>query len=249
MWMTYRFALERADYTDLSAGRVLQSLPGHPAFPVRLATEIFQRCAAILNATAPYRVYDPCCGGGYLLTVIGSLHKAQISTLYGSDIDPDALHLAERNLALLTRAGLTQRIAQISEMLAQYGKPSHADALESAKRLSTAVEDRDLATHLFAADATSIEEVTRNLQATRIDLVITDLPYGKQSVWQTDHPTQPESWHLLVALRPILTENAVVAICANKQQKIAHEGYRRAEHFQVGKRRIVILQPNRLALK
>ena len=42
--MEYKFASERTNYTDLASGNVFYSLPGHPAFPVRLASEIYQRC-------------------------------------------------------------------------------------------------------------------------------------------------------------------------------------------------------------
>ena len=44
--MQYKFAKEQPDYSDLASGRVFYSLPGHPAFPVRLASEVFQRCLA-----------------------------------------------------------------------------------------------------------------------------------------------------------------------------------------------------------
>ena len=43
--MTYRYALTRESYADLSGG-VLHSAPGFPAFPVRLASEMFQRALA-----------------------------------------------------------------------------------------------------------------------------------------------------------------------------------------------------------
>jgi 23S rRNA (guanine2535-N1)-methyltransferase len=239
--MTYRFALDHVDFTDLATGRVFQGLPGHPAFPVRLATEIFQRCAALADA-APYTIYDPCCGGAYLLSVIGMLHRDQIAYLCGSDIDPDALSLAERNLSLLTREGLTHRIAQIQDLLERYGKPSHAEALQSAERLRSLAGSIDLPSRVFRADATSTSQITTELRDQRIDLVITDLPYGSQSAWQTAEQTQPPSWLLLDVLRSVIARDSVVAICANKQQKIAHEAYRRVEHFQIGKRRIVILK-------
>ncbi len=48
--MPYQFAVDRPNYSDLASGRVLYSVPGHHAFPVRLASEIFQRCLAYLRA-------------------------------------------------------------------------------------------------------------------------------------------------------------------------------------------------------
>jgi 23S rRNA (guanine2535-N1)-methyltransferase len=44
--MQYKYEKTMLDYSDLASGRVFYSLPGHPAFPIRLASEIFQRCLA-----------------------------------------------------------------------------------------------------------------------------------------------------------------------------------------------------------
>src|SRR5262245_42871552 len=99
--MTYRFATEQKDYSDFSAGRVFHSLPG--AFPVRLASEIFQRCMAIRTRNGtPCTVYDPCCGSGYMLGTMVYQHRDQLSRVIGSDIDASALAIAERNLALVS---------------------------------------------------------------------------------------------------------------------------------------------------
>jgi 23S rRNA (guanine2535-N1)-methyltransferase len=175
--------------------------------------------------------------------VIGLLHRDQIARLYASDVDADALQLATRNLALLTRDGLATRIVQIRELLERYGKPSHAQALASAKRLQSSATGEDLTSRLFQADATSVSDLTMALHGEQIDLVITDLPYGSQSTWQTDQQMLSPAWHLLEALHSILTDRTLIAICANKQQKIAHERYRRVDHFQIGKRRVAILRP------
>jgi len=48
---------------------------------------------------------------------------------------------------------------------------------------------------------------------------------------------------MLEALRPILKPGSVVAIAADKAQKIPAENYRRLERFQFGKRRIFIFEP------
>src|SRR5678816_1175376 len=107
--MQYQYAKERVDYSDLTSGRVFYSLPGHPAFPVRLASEIFQRCmayrAAIYDAAGRCTLYDPCCGAAYHLSVLGFLHGEQIGEIIASDIDETALAAARRNLGLLHRDG------------------------------------------------------------------------------------------------------------------------------------------------
>jgi len=103
--MQYQYAKERLDYSDLSSGRVFYSLPGHPAFPVRLSSEIFQHCMAIretaYKVSKPCVLYDPCCGAGYSLSVLGYLHGEKIQQLIGSDVDEKAVAVAKQNLGLL----------------------------------------------------------------------------------------------------------------------------------------------------
>src|SRR5258708_9232946 len=135
--MPYRFVRERANYADLASGQVLYSLPGHPAFPVRLASEIFQRCLAYqpVGHPGPFTLYDPCCGTAYRLTVLGYLHRDSIRTVIGSDIDLKAIERARRNLDLLSLSGLNQRIDELANLETRYAKTSHGAALDSARRL------------------------------------------------------------------------------------------------------------------
>jgi hypothetical protein len=48
---------------------------------------------------------------------------------------------------------------------------------------------------------------------------------------------------MLAALLPVLSGTSIVAIVSDKGQKAVHERYRRLEQFQVGKRRVTILNP------
>jgi 23S rRNA G2445 N2-methylase RlmL len=251
--MPYRFAHERPDYADFAAGPVLYSLPGRPAFPVRLTTEIFQRCQARLRrqgSAGPYMVYDPCCGSGYLLTTLAYLHWPALRRLAGSDMDAEAISLAARNLSMLTLAGVDARIAQLAELSRQYGKPAHAQALAGAERLrARLLAYRDLlpiASRVFVANALDAADLCSQLGAGAVDIVIADLPYGQRSSWQGVGPgaeaVDPE-WQLLEALRGVLAPASIVALTATKQRKAAHEGYRRAGQLQVGKRRTLFFEP------
>lgn len=53
--MPYRPATARSDHRDLASGFVLRSAPGYPAFPVRLAQELFLRAAAYLPVRVGHR--------------------------------------------------------------------------------------------------------------------------------------------------------------------------------------------------
>lgn len=242
--MQYKFVTEQSDYTDLASGRVFHSLSGHPAFPVRLASEILQRCQAVRVAcggVGPCVLYDPCCGAGYALSVLGCLHREMFSEVIGSDVDERAVTLAAQNLSLLNPAGLDQRIAQLQQLFAAYGKPSHAEALTSAATLrERIISFAPLPVHAFCANATDTSAMAAGLRGSKADIVFADIPYGQHSQWQGagDSPAQA----MLTALIPLLSPASVIAIASDKQQKISHVQYQRIEHFQLGKRRVVILR-------
>ena len=243
--MKYRFAVERENYEDLSSGRVLYGRPGATAFPVRIANEIFQRCAARLNernAPPPYSLYDPCCGGGYLLTVLGLLHGADLQRIVASDIDAEAVERARRNLSLLTVAGMERRLAELRAMAEEFGKPSHREAIESGLRLKASlspVHER-IRTDCFSFDITGEEPLPAAVRP--VDLVITDLPYGRTAEWKGAAEAGDAPWALLETIRPALAPAAVVALVASKDQAVAHPGYRRVEAWTIGRRRVSLLE-------
>ena len=250
--MPYQFARERLNYAAFASGQVLHSLPGRPAFPTRLASELYQRSAALLHDSGtppPYVLYDPCCGGAQLLTTLAYLHGETIAALIGSDIDPDAVQLAARNLALVTLPGLDARRAALADLAARYGKPAHQEALSRAaalrERLVEITQQRTITTAVFQANALNAADMRAGLAGTAVDLVIADVPYGQQTAWATldeESPSaEPPLWRLLEALRPNLTAHAIVAIATDKAQRVRHDTYRRRDQWQIGKRRITLL--------
>jgi 23S rRNA (guanine2535-N1)-methyltransferase len=249
--MPYLFATEDSDYSDLASGRVLYNLPGAPAFPVRLVNEIYQRARARLGLNRRITLYDPVCGGAYHLCALGFLHGDALQAVLASDISSEAVRLARRNLGLLSPEGLRQRKAEIQSMLDQYGKESHTAALRSVDTLSARLDQMTASgvihTRVFQANALDGAELLQNLSGETIDLVLSDIPYGQMSAWeQTGIPgSKQESplWQMLAALRPVLAAGALVAVAADKQQKIAHEHYQRVERFQIGKRQVSLLRP------
>ena len=248
--MQYQFVKEQQDYSDLASGRVFHSLPGHPAFPVRLASEIFQRCMAyretIYQNSTRCVLYDPCCGAAYHLSVLAYLHREYIQEVIGSDIDEKAVALAQRNLELVSIVGLDKRIIEIAEMSERYGKASHKDALRSAQILrsnSLALARKySVKASVFRANATESNGVFNNIRAHSVDIVFTDVPYGRHSAWYSSEAIDPIST-MLDVLRTILSSSSIVAIASDKRQKVSHEMYRRIEQFEIGKRRVEIMKP------
>jgi 23S rRNA (guanine2535-N1)-methyltransferase len=251
--MQYKYASGQQAYSDFASGRVFYSLPGHPAFPVRLASEIFQRCIArrktIYNISTPCTLYDPCCGAAYHLSVLGYLHREDIQSVIASDLDEKAVALAERNLGLLHRDGLDRRIRELSALFDQYGKESHREALQSAsllkEKLPVLSERHPLATQVFQANATDSKAITSHIQLKSVDIVFSDVPYGRHSQWLAGDLSQSANalTSMLDSLIGILSPSSIVAIASDKQQKAVHERFQRLEQFQVGKRRVAILKP------
>jgi tRNA G10 N-methylase Trm11 len=248
--MQYKYATEQQDYSDLSSGRVFYSLPDHPAFPVRLASEIFQRCIffrrEIYNISTPVTLYDPCCGAAYHLSVLGYLHRESIQEIVASDINEKAVDLAAKNLGLLAAAGIDQRIVEIVNMLGQYGKDSHRDALKSAeslkKKISSFDQEHPLKTQVFQANATN-KEIIKKIKANSVDIVFTDIPYGEHSYWEGSSTLPNPLDSMLDSLLDTLSPSSIAAIASDKKQKVMHKKYQRLEQFQIGKRRVVILKP------
>jgi 16S rRNA G966 N2-methylase RsmD len=248
--MQYRYEIEPQDYSDLASGRVFYSLPGHPAFPVRLTSEIFQRCMAqretIYHTSIPCTLYDPCCGAAYHLSVLGSLHGRHIREIIASDMDQRAVDLAKRNLELLSFTGLDQRIHEITTMIGQYDKDSHREALKSAqllqKKIAAMVKDNPIQTKVFQANATDKKTILENMPPGSVDIVFTDVPYGQHSQWLGADEQSNPLWSTLDALAGVLSLSSIVAVCSDKKQKVVHEKYQRLEQFQVGKRRVVIFR-------
>lgn len=169
--MQYRYVTDKENYEDFAAGRVLLSQGGTTSFPVRLASEIFQRCADYFPKEQGLRVYDPCCGIGYLLTVLGFLHGAGIQSLHGSDINADMVTLASDNLRLLTSEGLDKRRDTLRRLADTYDKSSHHDALASVERLRQYLPASPISTQTWTADAPQPGTETASAE-----LIICDVP-------------------------------------------------------------------------
>jgi hypothetical protein len=241
----YQYTATKENYEDYSSGRVIHGATGATNFPVRLSSEVFQQCAHYLKTkgkAGPYKIYDPFCGVAYSLTVIGFLHGAEIESIAASDSDSRMLEFAQKNLSLLTATGLSKRIEELKRFIEEYHKDSHKEALASASRLQTKIQSsalRDI--QCFQFNAVGDEELPGSL--TEVDLVITDLPYGKLSRWEGSATEEGFIQRLLKKLKYKLSPVSVTAIIHDKKQPIAHSGFKAIRKLAFGNRKIVFLEP------
>ncbi|MGA8941253.1 MAG: hypothetical protein WB502_00810 [Thermoactinomyces sp.] len=238
--MKYRYETEKKDYTDLASGRVLYHAPGSAPFPVRLASEIFCRALALLKPDQKkngYKIYDPCCGSGYLLTVLGFLHAGKIREIWATDYDAQILETAARNLSLLTPEGLRKREAELREYIKRYGKPSHVDALDSVEKLKSLQKQEPVKITCRQRDITKPGGNPVN----DVNMIITDLPYGNLVSWQ-GHEVNPVNRLFENIWQALDLDNAVVVIVTDGQ-KLEHPQFQRVRQLKAGKRRVSFFRP------
>ncbi len=250
--MEYRYERTARNYEDFASGRVLYNAQGTTSFPVRLASEIVQRCFEALRErgnNGPYEIYDPCCGGAGMLTTIGLLHGGAVRAIYASDADARVLGIAENNLSLLTSEGMDRRRKQVQELYDAYGKSSHQDALASIDRLTERLQEAKTIrrTACFQADAANPDERRRErLPAEGVDLVMTDLPYGSIVHWDDGaHAEASEQLQRFFdqAYGMLKQGQSVLAVVADKGQKLKHERFERVQYMKIGKRHVGLFVP------
>jgi 23S rRNA (guanine2535-N1)-methyltransferase len=211
-----------------------------PGFPVRLAAEIFSMCMEYSGKITPVSLYDPCCGSGYMLTVLGYIFPEQIKEIYASDINEEALRLADENLSLLYEPALLKRKAHIEKMINEFNKESHKEALHSIEKFLNIVRNRisDVSINCFTADILD-KDPLRN-KSFYCDIVMTDVPYGKMAEWSEERSSPIDL--LLDAIYPVICNDSVIAVAHDKSQKISNEKYIRLEKIRTGKRQVDILR-------
>lgn len=241
--MSYRYAVQRDDYGDLASGLVLRSAPGLPAFPVRAASEIFQRAAELRGKPGRLTVWDPCCGSGYLITVLGFAHPDRIGALLATDICEPALDLAAANLRMLTVDGLADRARELAGLAELHGKASHRGAVEaagrlSAQRLAVAGPPR---TAVAAANVFDPAQLARASAGMSPDIVITDVPYGDRTDWvQAPGQAQPIR-AALAALAAVVPSPTVIAVVDRARRVELGPDLRAVERVRIGHRAVAFV--------
>jgi len=246
--MRYLFPDHSLSTADLASGKVLFSRPGLTAFPVRLGNELFLRGAALLEAAGrrpPYHVYDPTCGGGYLMTVLCLLNPHLIARLSISDISSDALSIASKNVHLLSPEGMLRRQVELAALAAASERESHVAAAASASRLHDWLDQQRAPvtqTDIFLADATDPNEIRAHFSDNRsVDIGFADTPYDLHSTWQTDETGSavPEM-KILSAFAELSVP--VVILATRKGLKLTNPGYRRHARLKNGHRALWIFE-------
>jgi hypothetical protein len=243
----YRFVKPGDSYEDYSSGRVLYGAPGATNFSVRLISEVFQRCAEYLNlkgTSGPFVIYDPLCGAGYSLAVLGLLHGSSIKSIFASDIDSTLLEFANKNLSLVNASGLDKRIDELKVFIEKYAKQSHKDALESAYRLKDKTKSHpSIDTRAFQANILDGTILPAFLSG--VDIVITDLPYGRLTNWGGISDDAGATRKLFDKLQDRLRRPAIAAISSHKTQQIEYDAdtYNEMMSFTLEKRTIILLEP------
>ncbi|MDN6640430.1 MAG: N-6 DNA methylase [Tetragenococcus sp.] len=238
--MKFKFETIKKDYSDFSSDKLLVNAPRTPAFPVRVASEIMARCLSLINRTEELTIYDPCCGGAHLLTVLGFLYNANLKQIYGTDIDENALEYAQENLALLKPNGIQQRKKSLQYHYEKQGEAAQLMALDSAKRLSAMLSNpQQKEIQCFKWDITSFQRPPFK----DVNIVITDLPYGNMAHWQgttKDHPTEQMLNNIYQTLD---INNAIVIVICNKKESIQHKNFTQVKRLKHGKRQFFFLRP------
>lgn len=237
--MVYKY-YKNQNFEDFACGRVIYGRAGFSNYPVKIAYEAFNRGLEYLGKKENITVYDPCCGSGYLLTVLGFLNPDAISRIVASDISEEAIALAKDNLSLLFEEGLLKRKRQIGEMFAKFNKQSHKDAIKSADLFLDIIRKRKLNPQIDCFTADVLDSSQFENSDFLVDIMITDVPYGNLVAWsEKDDPIN----RFLTNIIPVLHENSVLVISTDKNQKIRNERFYRLEKFSVGKRKISVLRP------
>lgn len=245
--MQYHYTTKNRDWSALASGQVLYSRPGLVGFPIRLASELFQRCSESVESRGGshrHTIYDPCCGAGNLLTSIGVLHRDVVQAVVGSDIDANVLEVCAKNLKLLSKAGLHERIDELRQLHQTFGKPQHQSAALAAEKMyqqDLPRTENSIVFSQFRADATDLVSVKEGLRSLSPDIIITDLPYGVMTHPTTGAGISWEEWCVSIVntISEVTTRPAAIAIVAQDRLPIDRLTIGHWRRLKLGKRHIV----------
>ena len=207
-----RFEYVEADsFEDVGSGTVLHSAPGFPGFPARLALELFDRARA-MTSRERVTLWDPMCGAGGLVAAIALRRRAQLEHVIATDVDAAAVELARRNLALVDSDALLKRADELESQGAA------STRTQAARNLASAVGSPPLPFTTGVVDVTAAESVAA-FSCPPADIVITDIPYGTQTTWNST--TSSPLPTMIEALRSRLPAHAVIVLTGPDRNSFA----------------------------
>ncbi len=227
--MNYIYA-NRPSYEDFAPGRALFHAPGMTNFPARLAEELMGRSLDFLGRQNDVVLFDPLCGVGSLLAVAAFTHADAVARVRGTDADPGAVLIAQKNLALLAPDGLDRRARELAEMGMRFDRPSYPAAVASAKNLALLLGRTGIPAEAFTADA-----FAPPADSFLADVILTDFPYGSMKAWMSG-----DAETFLFAMREKLRPGGILCAVMDKGQKCAQDGFVRLARQNVGKRKFEI---------
>ena len=229
---------EKEDFSFLASGNVIKHFSGMPCFPVRLTLELFERAYRVIGADK-ISVYDPCCGNGFSLTVLGLMRSDKLSWISGSDVSSACVDAARCNVSLLNpRNLLSARDALLSKETT--GQERRDQLQKAIDRLLPSSGTAVLPAEIFQHDILfSSPEHLRG----KVDCVFADIPYGDMTAWQSENIfTENSVDAFLNNLLPVMHHNSALIICGSKSLKIRNERFVRIDKLRAGKRLIYILK-------
>ena len=230
--MIYKY-FHRNNFEDFSSGRVFYHKPNYSNYPVRLAGEVFCRCLEYIDKKNDIVIYDPCCGSGYMLTVLGYLFNEKIKAIYASDISNEAVELAGRNFSLLSNPGIEKRKIELLDLYSKYGKESHKEAIKSLDNIRIFIKQK-IEVNCYTRDIFNKDEIKSNKFTA--DIIMTDVPYGNLVNWSNQKDKQIEK--LLDMVKSSITVRSIVSISHTKSQKIDNKSFHKINLLKVGHRSI-----------
>ena len=237
MGMEYRYS-PAGNYEEYASGRVLCGGRGIPNFPVRLINEIFGRAISLMKDKERVRVYDPCCGSGFSLAVLGIARQAEIVRLLGSDVDERCVEAAGKNVALITRQGLT---ANRDRLLGKEGltEERRAELTASTERLLSFLGSDPPETAVFRHDILSGPPALPEAA----DYIFADLPYGNLTDWSSDREMPADAVAaFLTSVFAVLSRDGIVCVCGQKDLRIPAGPWRKVEKLRLGHRLAYLLE-------
>lgn len=240
--MEFKFERVKKDYSDFSSDKVLVNAPQTPAFPVRIASEIMSRCLSYLKSKSNISIYDPCCGAAHLLTVLGFLYSTNLNKVYGTDIDDKAIQYAHQNLNFLTSDGLMQKTRELKTRYNNLSNTFNEKSIQSSERLAAMIRGSEKTQNNICCKRWDITSSTPP-SFQRVNVVITDLPYGNMTYWEGNKSDNPINKMLSNIYEILDLENSIIAIISDKQQKIKHEKFFQIKRLKHGKRQFTFLKP------